>query len=378
MMDPDDPILTINSKPYRAWTGLSVDRRLENLATHLDLSIAEAWDGEAAPWQIAKFDLFTMSFGNDLVMTGVVDDYLPTFDENTHGARVTGRSKTGQLIDCSPDIPGGQYRGFALGPIARGISQPFGISVVDVAQSTLPLADATLQRTEKAYAFLQRLGRLSSVLLTDDPQGRLVLTQTGTTRATDSLVQGINVKRATGRISGQKQFSQYVVLGQHAIGSAAPISGLGDSGTAPAPTPVATQMRAVATDTSVPLYRPRVTMAEGQLSQAGMQARANWERNYAYGRSTQADLTVVGWRQSDGTLWTNNQITAVVCPYLEIDQDLLIVGTKFTIDPIKGKVTVITVAPPEGYTPEPGQVKSRTKKGKKGSLFQSSLGDPGS
>jgi hypothetical protein len=36
---------------------------------------------------------------------------------------------------------------------------------------------------------------------------------------------------------------------------------------------------------------------------------------------------------------------------------------------------VLTVAPPQAYTPEPGQVKNKVKKGKKGSTFSSSLGD---
>jgi prophage tail gpP-like protein len=367
MADINQPSLTINGKSYGPWTGIVVDRHIENMSSKLELTVAENWGDGLAPWQLKKFDAFTLSFGSDLVMTGYIDDYNPSFDENGHSVRISGRSKTAQLIDCSPDFPGGQFRGYALPAIARGVCQPFGITVVDQVGSTLTFPDATLQRTEKGFTFLQRLGRLSSVLLTDNPQGNLVLTQAGSTRASSSLAQGINIKRASARISGVKQFSQYIVLGQSAIGSAL-AGGLGQEDSGPI-TPVQTQLRAVATDTSVPLYRPHTLFAEAQLSQAGMQARAEWERNYGYGRTTQLDVTVVGFRQGDGSLWRINQIVGVDAQFLEVNQDLLIIGVKHVMDPSQGIYTVLTLAPIEGYTPMAGQVKIHTAKGKKGSIF---------
>jgi prophage tail gpP-like protein len=72
--------------------------------------------------------------------------------------------------------------------------------------------------------------------------------------------------------------------------------------TVPAGT-VQTTMQASAHDGDVPRYRPRVVLAESQLTQAQMQLRANWMKAYAYGRSTEAQITVQGWRQPDGSLW---------------------------------------------------------------------------
>jgi prophage tail gpP-like protein len=71
---------------------------------------------------------------------------------------------------------------------------------------------------------------------------------------------------------------------------------------------VQTQQRAEAVDIGVPRYRPRVTMAESQLDVAGMQLRANWQRNFAFGHATEANVTVPGWRQPDGTLWRINRM----------------------------------------------------------------------
>ncbi len=96
-----------------------------------------------------------------------------------------------------------------------------------------------------------------------------------------------------------------------------------------------------------------------------MQARANWERNYVFGRATEAEITVVGWRQDDGALWRINQLVSVTCPWLAIDQDLLIAGVAFHLNE-GGRITVLRVGPVEGYTPDPGQVKLHCRRGKKG------------
>ena len=128
---------------------------------------------------------------------------------------------------------------------------------------------------------------------------------------------------------------------------------------------VKTQMEASAADTGVPRYRPRVVMAESQLTLQQMQLRANWMAAFAAGKSTEAKITVQGWRQPDGTLWTTNQIVSVTSSYLGIDQDLLIVTVEFSLDDKGGHQTHLTVGPVQGYTPDPGEVKiKKAKKGK--------------
>jgi prophage tail gpP-like protein len=128
---------------------------------------------------------------------------------------------------------------------------------------------------------------------------------------------------------------------------------------------VVTNLRAVAIDSTVPRYRPKVTLAEAQLDQAGMQTRANWQRNYAFGRGTTCNITVRGWRDANGALWTINRLIPVMSPFCELEQDLLIAGVKFHVSNEHGRVTDLRLGPVEGFTPDPGQVKLHTKRGKK-------------
>ena len=143
------------------------------------------------------------------VLTGYIDNYLPEVEADRHAVRVTGRSKTEDIVDCTPDIAGGQFAGYKLDAIARAIGQsvgkPYPIDVVVQTDVGEPFPDATIERHETGFAFLERLCRLRSVLATDDEQGRLVLTQPADIeRATDALLQGPggNVQWASAVITG--------------------------------------------------------------------------------------------------------------------------------------------------------------------------------
>jgi prophage tail gpP-like protein len=96
---------------------------------------------------------------------------------------------------------------------------------------------------------------------------------------------------------------------------------------------------------------------------------------YAFGRATLADIEVQGWRQPDGTLWVVNQMVPVQCAPLEINADMLIAGVNYAYDAIRGKICRLTVGPPEGYTPDPGEVRLRKHgKGHGGSWNLDGLG----
>ncbi len=138
------------------------------------------------------------------MLTGYIDNYLSEVGADRHAVRVTGRSKTEDIVDCTPDIKGGQFAGYKLDAIARAIASLFKIDVVVQTDVVEPFPDATIERHETGFAFLERLCRLRSVLATDDEQGRLVLTRAGNDRTHDALLQGpgSNVQWASAVISG--------------------------------------------------------------------------------------------------------------------------------------------------------------------------------
>jgi prophage tail gpP-like protein len=374
-MTDDIPTLTIDGMIYAGWTELRVTRALLRCAGDFDIAVSERWGGQDAPWVIAPYSKVVVSLGNDPVLTGYVDGYAPNFDAKSHGVRITGRSRTEDLIDCKPDIASGQFAGYTLDAIARALGVLFDIEVViETDAAAEVVADAKMERSETAFTFLERLCRLAGVLLCDDALGRLVLTQAGATRANGAIVQGDNILHATGQVNVHKRFSTYIVKGQHGVGGAkgggldlSALSGPGPSHYAgKASGVVQTGQVAHADDLGVPRYRPHVSLAESQMSQAQMQLRANWQRAYAYGQSVKMHVTVQGWRQPDGTLWTLNQLVPLTSSYLGIDADLLAAEIEYLLRPHDGRTTRLLLGPIEGYTPDPGQVKTKKHKGKKG------------
>lgn len=338
-----DPItVAIGRTIYEGWTEARVTRGLDRCAGDFDLSVSERWQGQDEPWQIAPFSPCTIAIGGDLVLTGYVDSYQPGFDKGGHTVRIAGRSKTEDLIDCMPEIQGGQYNGYALDQIARAICAPFGIGVVVAAKIGEAFADATIDKTETGFAFLERLCRLRSVLALDDEAGRFVLGTAGSTTSAGALVQGENILDARGRLTAHQRFSKYIVRAQVGLD-------FDDTNTTP-------DVIATAVDPTVPRYRPHAEMAESQLDVSLATSRAQWRASYNAGRSIQADVTVQGFRQPDGTLWRLNQLVPVTSAFLKLKRTLLVACVEYRRD-AQGSRTRLTVAPQEAYTPDPGEVR---------------------
>lgn len=382
--------LTANGQRYERWEEIRVTREIDRMATDFNIMVSERFLGSAPDFPLAPFMPCTVAIGADVVLTGYIDNYLPEAEADRHSVRITGRSKTEDIIDCTPDIQGGQFAGYKLDAIARAIGQsvgqPYPIDVVVQADVGEPFPDATIERHETGFAFLERLCRLRSILATDDEQGRLVLTTAGNARATDALLQGPggNVQWASAVISGARRFSHYKVKAQQSVhGSTSPASSWqgvqsgsagaasadegagddyaseGDAVASDAQVPVLTEVEGTATDPGVPRYRPHVVMAESALDGPGAMRRAVWQAKYNAARGTQARVIVPGWRQSDGSLWQINHLVNVCVPFLSLDMELLIAGTSYMLNAFRGRHTELTVDPVDGYQPDPGQVKLR-------------------
>ena len=338
----DDLTLTVNGRVYGGWTEASVTRSITQMAGSFNIAVSERWFGQDRAWAIEPWSAVQVRIGDDLILSGYVDDYQPSYGPAAHSVRVLGRSKTADLVDCSPEIDGGQFKGYKLDAIARAVCNLFGLGVVVQADMGDGFPAATIERAETAYEFLERLCRLRGVFATDDETGNLVLTRAGTTRASGSLREGDNILSASAKLSVAKRFSKYVVRTQHGV------TADWDQ--------VVTDVMGASTDGGCPRYRPHVAMGESQLTPAQASARARWQAVYATARGLQASVTLQGWRQPDGSPWRVNQIVPVVSPMLGLDRELLTAAVTTSLKDGEGRRTRLTLGPVEGYTPDPVQV----------------------
>lgn len=350
-MADDILTLTINGQKYEGWTDIRVSRGIEHCAGEFDISVSERWavGSNPAPWQIKPFDSCVIAIAGETVLTGYVDAYVPEYNSTGHRVRVQGRSKTEDLIDCMPDIKGGQFKGYTLDRIARALAQPFSVDVVVKADVGEAFKDAQIERTEAAYAFLERLCKMRGVLACDDENGALVLTVVGQEGAAGALVEGENILSASAKLSAHERFSNYVVLAQ------APVTPEGDASLP--------HVVGKATDAGCPRFRRFAEMAETPGDNAIAQKRAEWRAKHNFGKAAEATISVQGWRQPKGALWKINTLADVTSPRLELARQMLIGKVTYLLDDRGGRRTELLLNPPEAYDPAPDAKAKHKRKG---------------
>ena len=351
----DDPgnqaLLLIDGQAYGGWTRIEVQRGIEQIAGGFVLQLTSRYPGLETPMQLREGLSCQVKLGNDLVISGYIDDYETDDTDTSSMVRVAGRDKTGDLVDCSAIYKTGQWRGVKLAQIVADIALPFKIKVV-VAPGTNTgdvFKRYALEEGEKAFDAIDRACRLRAVLVTSTPDGNLLLTTASGASSGVALVEGVNMKKFNSHHSWKERYSEVTLKGQ--------VPGDDDeSGAAVA------HLKASAKDIEINRYRPLVVMAEHGTSTKSLADRAAWEIKVRMGRGKRGGCTVVGWRTGtdgqEGPLWQPNTLVHVTSERMNIDRELLIVSCSYQLTE-QGKVTDITFARPEAFELVEGIGRSR-------------------
>lgn len=315
---------------YGGWKTCSIPFGIEQIANSFEIGFKDRWVGQDNPYPIRVGSECQVLIDNETVITGYVDENLPTFDANMHDIQLTGRDKTGDLVDCSAIYKSGQWLGARLDQIVRDLCAPFGIDVLIDAPMGEAFSTYSIQEGETAFECIDRACRMRAVLPVSDGLGNLVLTRAKSGAPIAELIQGENILSAQGTFSMRERFSQYIVKGQ-------------DRAADDFENPEAhTQVMARATDSFVQRYRPLIVLAEDKGPHATYAQRAEWERNVRRGRSARASVTVRGWRNATGALWRANTLAHLYSPYLGADANLLVAGGTY-ISNDQGRFTQLTL-----------------------------------
>ncbi|KHA57166.1 hypothetical protein NM74_07840 [Aeromonas hydrophila] len=339
--------MDIAGRRFEGWTDVSVTHSIEQVASSFTLSLTDRWGVAMEPRPIHKGDACLVSLEGEPLINGYVNSANPGYDADQRRLSVSGRSKTGDLVDCAADIDGGQFKGRSLVQIAQALCKPFGIEVVnEVPEATKPLTtDWQLEPGESVFESLERAARFARCLLMPDPRGRLVITRAGNKTLSVQLRYGENIREADGQYDDSDQFSDYIVLGDSAAG--------GDAWDTLDATAVTQTLGRVKDDT-VQRYRPMIILAEDNMDTARAIERAEWEMRRRRARANQVEITVKGWTvPGSSLLWPLNHLVPVTCPWLNLDREfLLITALMFTKDR-QGTRTRLTLMPKEGFEVEP-------------------------
>lgn len=335
-----DITLRIDGRIYGGWKDIRVVRSIEQSADTFELALTDRWGDERLPVPIRAGTPGELWLGDARIVTGYVDDALPEYDDQTHTVRVEGRSKAGDLVDCSLAPEKGkplQWSGRSLLQIAKDLAGRFGIEVsaeVDVGEAFTRVA---MEPGQTVWEFLERLARIRGVRIVSRPDGGLLITRAGTARYQTALVLGQNILRASGQFSSREQFSDYIVQGQVTGGSKTWDGAIAEA---------AAHVRSQVINAHVGRYRPTVIVQDETDGIADAKRRAEWQRNVAWGRGQGVVYTVSGWTAGTEGLWHPNRLVRVDDAFMGIQGDRLIMSVQFLLDG-RGQRTELRVMPRE-------------------------------
>lgn len=337
----NDVSLNVNGKAYSGWERIRITRGIETISGSFDLSVSDRWNGRTQPWPIVEEDRCTVKIGNTIVITGYVDRRSLSYSAEAHTLSVSGRDKTGELVDCSAVLDKWEYIGLdVVGMIAK-IAGQFGIAVSlqpGVTFRKPPLL--TIDPGESAFDVIDRICRLAGLLPVSNGKGGLILTRAGTSIAPTQLIEGQNIKAGSADYDASGRYGTYKAIAQ--------MKGSDESyGNSAAFILATAQDAGVRRTERVLIIRP-----EGGMTTTYAQQRAQWEATVRAARGASISITVQGWTQPDGTLWPINALVPVNAPMLGIKGTLLISQAVYSLDE-SGTLTELTLRRPDAFKPEP-------------------------
>lgn len=335
--------LAVNGQRYSGWKSVRITRSIESISGSFELGLSERWTNQSKPWPIRQGDECMVLIDGAAVITGFIDKREIEFDSAAHSIAVSGRDRTGDLVDSSALLDKWEFKNVSVLDLAKKLCDPHRVSVA--LQSGLVLPAATLPKKysidpgDTVANALENLCRVAGVLPVSDGAGGLELVRASAERCTTELVEGKNVLRARGTFDGSGRFNEYLALGSH--------KGRDDLYAADS-----AAIKGSARDENSRASRTLVIRPEGNVTAAQAKDRAEWEATTRAARGDTFDVTVQGWKQGDGQLWPVNRVVRLRSPTIDFAGDLLIAQVTYSLDVNGGTTTQLALRSRDAFKPQ--------------------------
>lgn len=369
MNDQNRVSIRVGGKVYDGWKSVSIQIGMDQMSRIFGLSVTDVFPGNTDFHRLRNGDLVQLYIGDDLVCTGYITKVDVNYDGKKVDVKVTGQSKTVDLVECCPVAKYGvgskkdenAWKGVVVGKdgkkkevppsaiqttswknlktseIMASLAAPYGIAVHSVGEVGDKLANHTVVPGETVSESINRLITKDNLVVMDDEAGDLVIVDVGSEgECSDALELGKNILTGKATFDASKLFSRYVVLGQH-------------SGTDTDFGRSASEDKGIVDSVLVSRPRLKVIKDQGQSAKMTCGKRADFEKRYQEALYQSATYTVQGWRQSDGSLWKVNSFVHVEDKLLLKEGRFLIKKVSFALSS-SGLLTTFEVCPAEGYT----------------------------
>jgi len=336
-----DITLHVNGLKWAGWQKAEITRSMDAVFASSTLTLTKGWPGKYGSDipPIKRGQLCSLALEGETVITGYVNEHDLTTDKDGFELKISPRDKTALLFKSSVLREPAEWLNQTAAQIISDICKPFGIKVVAIADVGAPFKKITVKPGETARRAIERLCRHRALLFFADRYGNLVLTSVDhAVKAKTELVHGPNGNVLSCRIKASltDRNSDYIVRSQSA-GE--------DWGTASH-----TKLDGMATDHGVPLYCPKIVIADEPGDAASLQELAVTMASVNAGRSADVEYSVAGWKQGqDLPLWDINTLVPVRDIFDDNQGTWLIKRCFYSVSEDVAPETNLTLTNPKAY-----------------------------
>lgn len=327
---PSEELVTIVAGGFK-WTAferVTVEASFRAAARSFHIVAAAEPGPSATAWTFSAGTPVEILFNGDLALRGYVDRYQPKIAEHSHAeVSIAGRSNSQDVIDSSAVHSTGRFKQKTPVEIAQAIHQS---SVAISTDQQLEKIDYQLTPGETAFRCLEKLCRSQAVFPVGQADGSILVTVAGSGTHAGGLIEGVNIKTAEADHNWSGRHSKVIVRGQRPYGHGRD----------------ALEIEAAVTDSTVGRNRPVILTEDGDTTKARALKRARHRRDVEAGNSLKASVTVQGFRDASGVIWTPGYLIWVESPFLDIAQMMAIETVTFSQSRRSGSESVLKLCDP--------------------------------
>lgn len=248
----------------------------------------------------------------DLILTGHVEKRSPSLRAEEGDLAISGRSKTGDLVDSSAEDEAGEFKNKKATEVFGTLAKDYQI-VIDSDVAHTPKTVFRIRPGETVFQAADRWARSEGFTVTDTPKGDLKFYKADKPKRHEgSIREGLTywpkVLDASAVHDDSKRFGKVKVRAQ------AP-DGYG---------PDELRIEDEASDETVKRKRVRVIVPPELVAKKDARTRAKWHRDRAAGEGTTSEVKLLGWRDEKGLFWTPGWQSHTELPSLDLIQDMLV------------------------------------------------------
>ena len=342
-------LLEVNGERYTDFVAADVSLRLDSLSSTFSFQ-ATSEDGNPLP--VREGDPCVIYVDGDKVLTGSIEMLEGSASSSSHSILVTGRDKTGDLLDSTLDTISDLSAPITLISIIRKVIDQLGldIAVIDHA-SPKPFNEAedvvSPEPGQNAWEFIQKYANKRQVLLTSDEEGDIQI------RSSDPVDEGAVIRHllksdqnnavssnftsdSTGRYNLYKMSSSLNPVALNSAGVADLDSLVDQSG------------REI--DSDIRQGRQLVLIAEASFSNEQSKPRATWEANLRKSRGVTYSCVVQGFSVDESGLWFINTLVSIRDDFWGINASMLLNTINFSFTLSGGSKSQLGFVNKNSYT----------------------------